>query len=807
MDFTAQKLSLSVLFSVLVSGCWSQNFEGTIIDQTKSPQFGIFVRCGEKTTGTDENGKFSIPCDKGPLIIYGDQIDTLVYVLNGIVAPKTIIQVQTSESVEEVEVRSKRLHYFDIGFIPAIKGVQIATGTNTLIETERQGGAKSSANPRELFAKVPGLNIWESDGAGIQMGVGGRGLSPNRAANFNTRQNGYDISADALGYPESYYTPPLEALQAIEIIRGSASLQYGTQFGGLMNFIIKDPVQNSPFQFTSRNTVGNYGYFGTFNRISGTAGRFEYQAYYQLKTGNGYRPNSDFNQQQGFVQLGYHFNENNHIRLEYTRMTYLAKQPGGLTDKQFEEDPKQSVRDRNWFKVDWNILALHFDSKLSKKTFLNIRAFGMLSDRYSLGYLGKISTADPGGKRDLIAGNFKNTGIEARILRRYKLTKNQKNESAFLVGARYYRGQTSNLQGLATDGNSGSKNDFRFNNTSALENSDFSFPSENFAAFTDNIWFLGKRWTINAGLRFEYIKSSAAGYYNQYAIHPLNLDTLSISTIESSNTISRSIPLVGAGTSFKTGKYSNAYLNFCQNYRAVNFSDIRVANPNIIVDSFIKDEYGNTTELGWRGFIGKYFYTDLAVFALFYGDKIGLAPQPNTTKKIRTNIGNAFNAGVECFVEFDFVKAFVDSSKIGASIFVNFSYINATYISSREKSYVGKQVEYVSPIMLKSGLKVRAKNWQVQIQGSYNSAQFSDATNSRLGSGDAVIGEIPAYFVMDLSARYSFRKYFQLEAGVNNLLNTSYYTRRATAYPGPGILPSDGITFYGTLQFTIEVKR
>ncbi|MNK02279.1 Fe(3+) dicitrate transport protein FecA precursor [compost metagenome] len=804
MDHPARKLILSLLCSVLVPFAWSQVFEGTIVDQGNTPQFGIFVQCGEKTVMTDEQGKFQVPCNEGPLIIYGDEIDTLMYVLNGIIAPNHVIKVQTSQAVEEVEIRSKRLHYFDIGFIPPIKGVQIATGTNTLIETERQGGAKSSANPRELFAKVPGLNIWESDGAGIQMGVGGRGLSPNRAANFNTRQNGYDISADALGYPESYYTPPLEALQAIEIIRGSASLQYGTQFGGLMNFMIKDPVQTSPFQFTTRNTVGNYGYFGTFNRISGSSGRLEYQAYYQLKTGNGYRPNSDFTQQQGFAQIGFHINENNHIRLEYTRMSYLAKQPGGLTDKQFEEDPKQSIRDRNWFKVDWNILALHFDSKLSRKTHLNIRAFGMISDRYSLGYLGKINTADPNGKRDLIAGDFKNTGVEARVLQRYKVTKKQKHESAFLVGARYYRGQTTNVQGLASDGD---RTDFKFNNPAEIENSDYRFPSENLAAFTDNIWFLGNRWTINAGLRFEYIKSAASGYYKQYNIHPLTLDTLSAYTVESSNTISRSIPLLGAGTSFKTGKYSNAYLNFCQNYRAVNFSDIRVANPNIVVDSLIKDEYGNTAELGWRGFIGKYFYTDLAVFSLFYGDKIGLAPQPNSTRKIRTNIGNAFNTGVECFMEFDFIKAFADSAKIGSSIFVNFSYIHATYISSRETSYVGKQVEYVSPVMFKTGLKVRANNWQVQVQGSYNSAQYSDATNSKEGSGDAVIGEIPAYFVMDLSARYSFKKQFQLEAGVNNLLNASYYTRRATAYPGPGILPSDGITIYGTLQFTIEVKR
>ena len=72
----------------------------------------------------------------------------------------------------------------------------------------------------------------------LQLSIGGRGLDPNRTASFNTRQNGYDISADVLGYPESYYTPPAEALGEIQIVRGAASLQYGTQFGGLINFDI-----------------------------------------------------------------------------------------------------------------------------------------------------------------------------------------------------------------------------------------------------------------------------------------------------------------------------------------------------------------------------------------------------------------------------------------------------------------------------------------------------------------------------------------------------------------------------------------
>jgi Fe(3+) dicitrate transport protein len=54
---------------------------------------------------------------------------------------------------------------------------------------------------------------------------------------------------------------------------------------------------------------------------------------------------------------------------------------------------------------------------------------------------------------------------------------------------------------------------------------------------------------------------------------------------------------------------------------------------------------------------------------------------------------------------------------------------------------------------------------------------------------------------MDMSAKYAFKKWFTIEGGINNLLDASYFTRRATAYPGPGILPSDGRNFYITLQY------
>ena len=77
-------------------------------------------------------------------------------------------------------------------------------------------------NSRQIYAQISGLNIYQNDDAGLQLNIGGRGLDPNRTSNFNTRQNGYDISADVLGYPESYYSPPAEAVREIQIVRGAA---------------------------------------------------------------------------------------------------------------------------------------------------------------------------------------------------------------------------------------------------------------------------------------------------------------------------------------------------------------------------------------------------------------------------------------------------------------------------------------------------------------------------------------------------------------------------------------------------------
>ncbi|MGZ8552108.1 MAG: TonB-dependent receptor plug domain-containing protein, partial [Chitinophagaceae bacterium] len=159
--------------------------------------------------------------------------------------------------------------------MPEVVGTSIYAGKkNALIVLDNVQGNVVTNTMRQVLAKIPGIQIWESDPSGIQIGIAARGLSPNRSWEFNTRQNGYDIAADPFGYPEAYYNPQLQAVQRIEIVRGQGSLQYGPQFGGLVNYILRNGSEiNKKFQFETQQTIGSDALFNSYNAIGGETGK------------------------------------------------------------------------------------------------------------------------------------------------------------------------------------------------------------------------------------------------------------------------------------------------------------------------------------------------------------------------------------------------------------------------------------------------------------------------------------------------------------------------------------------------------
>lgn len=170
--------------------------------------------------------------------------------------------------------------------------------------------------------------------------------------------------------------------------------------------------------------------------------------------------------------------------------------------------------------------------------------------------------------------------------------------------------------------------------------------------------------------------------------------------------------------------------------------------------------------------------------------------------RFRTNVADADIFGFESFVEVDLFKlSRINFPRTRLSIFGNLALLNATYANSLENGIEGNEVELVPPYNLKTGLNFEWNNFTATYQYALVGEHFSDASNA-IRTPSAIEGLIPTYHVMDLSFSYQY-KFLKLESGINNLTNNFYFTRRATGYPGPGIIPSDGRSFYVTLEIKV----
>ena len=193
---------------------------GYILDiQTNETISGVKVYSNSRglVDISDENGYYSFEATKVEMISF--------YMENYLVNQRLLNQNETIylepliENLDEIQIIARNEKIFSLQRLNAVEGTSIFEGKKSEVVLVDQSMANlASNNSRQIYSQVAGLNIFQNDDAGLQLNIGGRGLDPNRTSNFNTRQNGYDISADVLGYPESYYSPPSEGLSNIQIV-------------------------------------------------------------------------------------------------------------------------------------------------------------------------------------------------------------------------------------------------------------------------------------------------------------------------------------------------------------------------------------------------------------------------------------------------------------------------------------------------------------------------------------------------------------------------------------------------------------
>ncbi len=808
---------LLLIFPIIVSA----QLKGRVVDERNQAiqDAEIFIAETNDIIAVNAKGEFEVlDLNNGnyTITIISFQHTTQV---KEVIVPNDIMIVMQSLSTElsEVEITARREELFAMKRLQSVEGTTINSGKKNEVVLIGQAATNlASNNARQIYAQVVGLNIYDSNDAGLQLNIGGRGLDPNRTSNFNTRQNGYDISADVLGYPESYYTPPAEALKEIQVIRGAAALQYGTQFGGLVNFVMNKPSPK-PLEVQLRNSVGSFGLLNNFLSISGTKNKISYYSYFQYKQGIGFRPNSDYISRNGFATLEYKFNDQTKLKLDYTKLDYLAKQAGGLTDLQFEEDPKFSNRQRNWFEVDWNLYSARLDHSFTKDTKASVQLSYLDASRRSVGFRGDPSQLNQNPitaldeqeidgsyilPRDIINGTFNNVALESKVIH----TKDILGKSVTtLLGNKVYISKNTSDQGPGSLDEDADFNIYTTDFSDYANQSSFAFPNRNVSLFAEQVWRLSDQLEVTPGIRWEHIKTESEGAFTS-VIFDIAGNAISISEEEDNRSISRNFALLGLGVSYQFNSSSQLYGNLSQNYRSVTFSDIRVVSPSFRVDPDIRDESGFTLDLGLRGRWSNILSYDVGAFAISYDDRIGIVFD-DRANRVRKNIGQALIYGMEAFADYNLMTWInKEEKRYRLNAFVNGAITGSEYIQSDVPNVEGKQVEFIPTINVKTGIRGGYQNFLFSFQYSYLSEQYTDVENSQaapLGdSRNGIIGPVPSYGVMDLSTSYRW-KMWKLEAGINNLLDESYYTRRATGYPGPGIIPSDPRSWYFTLALTL----
>jgi Fe(3+) dicitrate transport protein len=223
----------------------------------------------------------------------------------------------------------------------------------------------------------------------------------------------------------------------------------------------------------------------------------------------------------------------------------------------------------------------------------------------------------------------------------------------------------------------------------------------------------------------------------------------------------------------------------------------------IRVDPALHASRGYNADLGWRGTLGGALKFDAAVFYLRNRDRVGIRTREDASGEFEesANIGTSVHRGIETYLEIDpFSLAGIAPTWGTMDLFTSIAFVDARYVTGEFK---GKRVEQAPRIVDRTGISYLRRGFIATAQASYTSRSFGDANNTLAPLEDAAAGVVPSYLVFDFAVKAPTFAGHEITAGVNNLANRKYFTKRTGEYPGPGILPGQARSVYLGLQLKL----
>lgn len=696
-------------------------------------------------------------------------------------------------TLEEIKIQNFRLQN-PVTSLPSTHGLMVVGGRKSeVISLSGLATNLAEKTGRSLFAKIPSAFIYDMDGTGNQINLSVRGLDGHRSWEFNVRQNGIMINTDIYGYPASHYSMPMEAVEQIELIRGTAALQYGQQFGGMLNYVLKKPDPNKKFSLGNISSAGSYGLLSNYTSVGGTVGKFSYFAYYQKRNSKGYRDDAESESDAQHVEISYQINDWLKAKAELSRSIFLYKIPGPLTDVQFEENPTQATRTRNYYSPEIWVPALTLEGKLAANTSFSLVGSGIFGQRSSVTFdaLANVpdtinSATSEYAPRNVDIDNYHTKTVEARILHGYTLGSVRNDLS---ISVRYFNNSFDRRQrGKGTTGT-----DYDLTVMGEFPR-DINLKSQSISASLENQFHLNDRFSISPGLRIENGSSVMSG---------------TISYVEAEQVpqeIEYDFVTLGINANFQFSPSNRLYGGISQANRPVLFQDIIPGNPLTVINPNLTHSFGYNSEIGWEISPKESMHLNSTLFYTFIGNRIGniLVEQDETSLIQKSNVGDSGTAGVELLWDWEFLK----KDRFALSFYTSSSWMKARYLNGfvagteGNKEIEGNHIEAVPEWISRNGLAASHGSFQLVLQHQFVSESFADALNTKTLPPSGAVGLVPSYHIWDLQGIYTFEN-LTLRASFQNIFDNSYFTKRPQMYPGPGIWSSDGRSLVVSLGFRI----
>jgi Fe(3+) dicitrate transport protein len=697
--------------------------------------------------------------------------------------------------------------------LPPVEGTRINAGKKTSFVKPGEFPAFAGHDYREVMATTPGIVVSEEPQSPI-INFGYRGLNSQRSEFTQVLKDGVSIKNEQFGFPETHYTPILDAVERIELIRTGAALQFGCQPGGAINFIMKMPRLDAPFYFTTRTVFGSYGYYRNYTEVDGTFGPFGYYLYYDHRQQDGVREaNSDYDLNGGSARLVWDVTNDSRFILTLDAYDEEHGEPGGLRRREaenppnsvfVEDDPTASTRFFDRFRLERYYATLEYQKFFSERTQLDIKAFGGYLTRWSKRQLG-------GGFGTLPSGPDANTnsiqlrsdyteGLDARLRHDYNLFTDV---STFAGGIYFYHAlqDRRDERGSTPDAETG-----RLRNLNTGETWDG-------ALFAENRFKFG-RLSIVPGMRLEFLNQSLNEQVNvsktgngeplasqsDFSFVPLFGLGVDHVLIEGQQIVSAPpvagekgaeaknfpVPMVTTGGPPRVELYGTV----SQAYRPITYGELVPTGASSVVNGDLKEGNALQFEYGVRGKPLPYLNFDVGGFYFTFDDQIGEIILPNGFTST-ANIGDARYIGFEAAAELDvlsLINGGAPSPYGNLTLFGNVTLLDAEFTSGPN---TGNIPAYAPDYQIKTGAIYRYKDtFKLAFLGTVVDDEFGD-------DGDSFEGFIPAYNVWDLTAEYKFwNGRVGVFAGIGNLFDENYWGEVREE----GIMPALPRNYYGGFE-------